>query len=319
LYKTERELSYYRHKPSPGAASLLNTYRQEIQQELQRYRPQPCYLNRPWFHISLKGAAWKGGRNFGDDLNLDLAASVLGIERSEVYFTTNRTFSGKIVAIGSVLTQAMSNDIVLGTGLSFASKDALPESPLWSKELPNVTIISVRGPDTRSKVLERAYTDCPEAYGDLGVTASLLIWPQLKPSEKPSKAVCIVPHATDATLKKEAAATSYHVLSISPSTPLILVKQLMECEIVISSSLHALMIADAFGIAVRWYNGPDSNAPEKYMDYFRGIGALDVSHASTLQQAVDMGPMTPSLTLNVMKSVTLQLIRTFPFDQVCKK
>lgn len=306
----------------PTHESLLATYRKEIQAELLKFRgPQPCQLNRPWFHIRLNGSAWKGGRNFGDDLNIDLASALVGgASRSDIPVSTNRYQSGKIVAIGSVLTQVMPGDIVLGTGLAFASKDAVPSSPLWSQQLPNATIISVRGPDTRAAILKQGGS-CPEVYGDLGVTASLLIWPDLTPADTPSHAVCVIPHATDATLKKEAAvSSSVHVLSISPPTPLVLAKQLMDCGFVISSSLHVLMIADAFGIPTRWYNGPDSNAPAKYLDYFNGIGVVDVTYATTLQQAIDMGrPMAPALTLDIMKSVTLQLIRTFPFDIVCKK
>ena len=292
----------------------IQNYREEISQDLKRLRPQPCYLNRPWFHIK-----WgKTGLNFGDDLNLDLAAALLQIPREKVFSTTNRYLQNKIMGIGSVATQTMPGDIVLGTGLSFASKDAQPASPLWSVQLPNATILSVRGPDTRNAILARGI-HCPEIYGDLGVTASLLIWPDLNPSENPSKKVCIVPHGTDTTLKKAAKASGYDVLSITPTVPLILAKQLMDCEFIITSSLHVQMIASAFQIGVRWYNGPDSNSPAKYLDYYRGIGATsDITFATSMAHALELGPMKPALTLDTMRSVTLVLLRQFPFDQVCK-
>lgn len=291
----------------------MDQYRKEIAQELWRVRgPKPCLQKRPFYLMK-----WGPGFNFGDDLNIDLAAVLLGVDRNSVRTTTNAAQTNKVVAIGSVLTQAASGDIVLGTGLSFGSKNAQPESPFWKESLAKATIISVRGPDSRAKVLERGIP-CPDVFGDLGVTTSLLVWPDLKPASPSANQVCVIPHITDKTLQKEAKESPYTVLSIAPTLPRKLATEMMECGLIVSSSLHAIMIADTYQLKVRWYNGPDSNAKAKYLDYFRGIGAVDTSSASTLNEAIAMGPMKPALTLEKMRNVTLQLIHSFPFDQVCE-
>jgi pyruvyltransferase len=299
----------------------LALYRQTVKAEMMRVRMgKPCMLNRPWYHIRL-GSQWEGGRNYGDDLNLDLAAALLGIQRNQVKTTTDRTLAGKIMGIGSVLTHTCIGDIVLGTGLSFASKDARPESQVWKNLNDTLTkILSVRGSDTRMRIMEQN-VDCPAEYGDLGVTASLLIWPDLYPSSTPPHDVCVVPHATDSTLKKEAAEhrPMVQVLSISPAKPVDLTKSMMDCKLIISSSLHVLMIADAYGIPTRWYHGPDSNQVDKYNDYYRGVGTDRSSdYATTLVDAINMGPMEPALSLEKMLNVTMRLLQFFPFDIVCE-
>jgi len=291
----------------------IQNYRVEISQELKRIRPRPCYLNRPWCHTN-----WgTTGRNFEDDLNLDLASALLQIKRKDVSTTTNRYLPNKIMGIGSVATQIMQGDIDLGTGLKASSKDTRPESPTW-KQIPKATILSVRGPDTRDAIMAHGI-DCPEVYGDLGVTTSLLIWPDLNPSENPSKRVCIVPHGTDTTLKKAAKASGYDVFSITPTVPLILAKQLMDCEFIITSSLYVQIIASAFQIGVRWYSGPDSEPPGQFLDYYRRISRNpDATVATSVAHALELGPMEPALTLDTMRNVTLKLLEQFPFDQVCK-
>ena len=161
---------------------------------------------------------------------------------------------------------------------------------------------------------------CTSVYGDLGMTASLLIWPHLFRSASPEHPVCIVPHATDATLKREAkeAGNKVKVFSISPDVPETLTKELLNCEYVISSSLHVLMIAETFGVPVRWYNGPDSNKPEKYVDYFHGIGVFyPPESVDSLQDALRRGPSEPSFSLETMFNVTMNLIRSFPYEDVC--
>uniref|UniRef100_A0A7S1VKR5 Polysaccharide pyruvyl transferase domain-containing protein n=1 Tax=Grammatophora oceanica TaxID=210454 RepID=A0A7S1VKR5_9STRA len=218
----------------------------------------------------------------------------------------------------------MPGDIVLGTGLSFASKDAAPGAPLWGRLNDTRTrLLSVRGPQTLSQIQKHTgRKDIRPQYGDLGLTASLLIWPDLLPSSNPKHAVCVVPHATDTILKKEAAShkdPSVTVFSISPSEPKVLALALMDCQFVVSSSLHVLMTAETFGIPARWYNGPDSNAVEKYLDYYEGIGANRTNaSARTLNDAIQMVPMASPVSLDTMLDVTTRLIQMFPFEELCQ-
>ena len=293
----------------------LATYRSQVQKLLERKRVENCVMKVPWYHIKL-GGRWTGGHNFGDDMNLDLASAVLKIRREEVWSTTRRSFDGKVLAIGSTLTHSMPNDMVFGTGLAVSSPDAAPESRLW-KRLTHTRIYSLRGPIS-ARAIARFGLSSPKSYGDLGITASILIWPDLQYRKEATHDVCVIPHATDETLKLESYERNLTVFSISPEFPKYLTERMLTCSRVISSSLHALMIAQAYNIPAFWYSGPDSPKIDKFLDYFLGVGIVGVTRYSSLEEALHLkSERVPVLDPAVMFNIAKQFINTFPFDKVC--
>ena len=287
-----------------------------VRRFLHKRQSQQCEMSKPWYHIGL-GRRWRNGKNFGDDLNVDLASAILGLSRENVVTTTNRFVKGKILAIGSVLTHVEEGDLIFGTGLSFFSRDAAHGARTW-ENLNKSTIYSLRGPDSFKRAALEGIKP-PWKFGDLGITASLLIWPNLH-YVSPSVDVCVVPHATDTKLRQEAEHfEGVIILDISPDLPVTLMRQLLKCRRVFSSSLHVLMVALAFDIPCVWMNGPDSNHPAKYLDFFHGMyDDANFTSYSTLEDAMEGKEFIPAINLQKMLDVTLTFISHFPFDKVCK-
>lgn len=297
-------------------ANELTRYRKLIKQALEFRRPAQCDMKMPWYKISLAKKNWRNGNNFGDDLNVDLASSLLNIPRERVYTTSDRSVKGKVVAIGSVLTHVQEGDLVFGTGLSFFSPDAVQNAPVW-KRLKHSSIYSLRGLTSRLRASAEG-VECRNSFGDLGLAAGLLIWPELQYAN-PDVETCVVPHTTDFKLKKEAITLqpAVRVLDISPSQPIQLMTELLRCKRVISSSLHAIMAAQAFNISSVWYNGIDSNKPEKYWDYFSALHLTEeVVSYQTLREAL-RGKSLPQVWLSQIFDITLRFVLEFPFDEIC--
>ena len=166
-------------------------------------------------------------------------------------------------SILGVIPHNASQDIICGSGFI---KEDMPVQP--PKQ-----ILSVRGPLTRKKYLD-AGIDCPERYGDLGLLLRYIIPPST--SCKKYK-VGFIPHYIDKTLPivQQAKDKGWKIIDIlQANTPNKFVEELHECEIILSSSLHGIILADSYGIPA--YHTILSNnvlgGEFKFRDYYASVG-----------------------------------------------
>ncbi len=206
------------------------------------------------------------------------------------------TAQARLVAGGSVLKLAKNFDTVWGAGVRDADcfKNYLPR---W------VDIRAVRGPLTRDCLRRAGKFDCPDTLGD----PSLLL-PQLFPEwkKKTQKGkVGVVPHFRNRSQFQNLPA---HMVLIDPTQrPEIVVPAILDCEFIISSSLHGIIIAEVFGIPARWFPGQSGEPEFKYLDYY--FSTLRTPRAaSSLSEAEDWGG-EPAFQFN-----TEPLLKSFPRD-----
>jgi len=62
-----------------------------------------------------------------------------------------------------------------------------------------------------------------------------------------------------------------------------MVKNITQCRVVSSSSLHGLILADAYGIPARWIRGTSNIIAFKYLDYGESFGIRHQGHPKTNQ------------------------------------
>lgn len=164
--------------------------------------------------------------NFGDVLTRDLL-SYFNIDFNH----TNVHEHGDLFVIGSIARLAPFGAKVVGSGI-IRKNENLNSTVRWK---------SVRGPLTRKRVIECG-GECPEIYGD----PALLLPMICKPEEKKYK-IGLVPHYQDykraANLQEK-----YHLINVINKNPLEVAKEITKCEKIISSSLHGIICAHAFGI-----------------------------------------------------------------------
>ncbi len=209
-------------------------------------------LQLPFLAAGRARAYWFSARpNFGDHLSADVLHWVTG---SRPIWVT-RHFRGKVLAIGSVLRMAAPKDIVWGSG-------AIEDAPLLPP--PRVSFLAVRGPLTRARVA----ADIPEVYGD---PALLIPHFHNTPIEK-RYAIGIVPHYVD---QAAVAMNDPSVAVIDVRHPWRdVVDRIRACEAIVSSSLHGLIVAEAYGIPASWVRITDGvkGGGFKFNDYYLGTG-----------------------------------------------
>lgn len=203
--------------------------------------------------------------NFGDDINIPLLRSISGrkiVLWRNCFFNENKK---NIIAIGSILEfNANMHSYVWGSGAMFGNKE-LREKPF--------KVCAVRGKLSRQYLLNQGI-DCPEVYGD---PALLLPYIYKCNSVKKFK-YGIVPHILDYDLP--------HVVKFREEHPEVLfirlngyknwqdvIDKINSCEFILSSSLHGLIVSDAYGVpnARVLFSNLIEGGDFKYKDYYSGV------------------------------------------------
>lgn len=185
--------------------------------------------------------------NFGDMISKPIL-EYLGIKTEPV----NRHEQGKILAVGSILTNMRRNDIVWGAGLIRGKPRVAP---------PGVKFLAIRGQLSR-KLISNAVI--PEIYGD----PSLLLPLFYKPKAEKKYKIGLIPHYVD---KNIAEVGDKHFIDIQGDWQTV-IEEINSCERIISSSLHGMIVAEAYGIPACWvrYSNKIKGGNFKFHDYLLG-------------------------------------------------
>lgn len=200
--------------------------------------------------------------NWGDALNHYIFHKITGRSVKRV----NPLFGKHYLGIGSILSAANSRSIVLGAGyISESSK---------VKESPS-RIISVRGPKTRDLLLKQGIS-CPNVFGDCALAMPMVYFPKKNIKHK----IGFIPHFKDAknsVAKVFCSIDSVKYIDIMQSTESF-INEILECEFIVSSSLHGLIAADAYGIPNVWVKISDNILGDdfKFHDYYESVNHFDV-------------------------------------------
>lgn len=216
-------------------------------------------INRPYIP-----AFWYSSNNFGDAINHYLIKKISN--RTPILVDRNDPCE-KIMAIGSILNNDVSNCIVWGAGLAF-STDRVP---------PKKQILAVRGKLT-GDILKAQGTEFNQVYGD-----PCLLLPRIYNIDVPKKwKLGIMPHYVDTKLvydrlgmnDAELAVHGIKILDIMSDVEDV-VKQVKSCEKVLSSTLHGLIVSDAYGVPSEWVKFSDNVGGNdfKYLDYYSSLNS----------------------------------------------
>lgn len=208
--------------------------------------------------------------NFGDALSPIIVREVTG--RDVVYASI---FRCEMIAIGSVLdtcfrwraVRALLGDRgpvkVWGSGFIKAGGARKPDG---------LVVTAVRGPMTRDRLGLPA--DTP--LGDPG----LLVRDLVTKNVRPRHAWGIIPHMADIgdpRIRELVDGSRHATLIRLDDDPLTTLKAIADCERIVSTSLHALIAADALGIPNWRLKVGDRliGGDWKFQDYYDSIGRVD--------------------------------------------
>ena len=205
-------------------------------------------------------------RNFGDELSFYLLQELTGKSIVSYYNIFHKIKAQDILFIGSLVEGFTTpNSVIWGSGAISGDK------PLKNKP---AKVCAVRGKLTRQYLLDQG-VECPEVYGDPALLLPLVYKPNVKKKYK----IGLIPHVID--LQNP---LFLRLLDLDDNIKLIsfcdygdwysVIDQINECECVISSSLHGLIISDAYKVPNLWVRVSDGiiGGNFKYHDYFSGVG-----------------------------------------------
>ena len=199
-------------------------------------------------------ATWCISNNFGDKLTWWMIKQITGEAPAWVTYDDPRPH---YMGAGSILNLASPSTVVWGSGLASGSdivnKDA--------------RILALRGPLSGS-VARAAGAIVPEVYGD-----PAMLLPRLMPHHGcPTDDLGIICHYIDrADAPKIAGARYIDVFADIED----IATDICCCRHIISSSLHGLIAADAYGIPTAWAKGtPLPGDDTKFYDHMEAVHAV---------------------------------------------
>ena len=219
--------------------------------------------------------------NFGDLLNELLLKQLFQLTVRQENYTTAR-----LIGCGSILDRLLDNSIlnnpddidrralalreeeihVWGSGLMFHY------SPEDQKALRPMAFHAVRGELTRKDMSEILGTEVDCVLGDPGLLTSVVM-----PEEDKKWDYGIVPHFFDAEDPVIIRMKNHYPNSLVINVrerPETVVRQISQCRKILSTSLHGLIVADAYRIPNCWCVASDKIQGDgyKYHDYFSAFG-----------------------------------------------
>jgi len=163
------------------------------------------------------------------------------------------------VTIGSILAHVNKKCIVWGSGIINEDQIVKPAK-----------FLAVRGPETRRVLMSQGY-DVPEIYGD----PALLLPNYYHPKIEKKYALGIVPHYVDYNIVKEMYGNNKDILVIDLMTNDVeaTTDLFLQCERIVSSSLHGIIVSHAYQIPALWVKFSDNLFGDdiKFKDYFRSV------------------------------------------------
>jgi pyruvyltransferase len=269
------------------------------------------FLRRLKYSSQGNAVYWSHGetRNWGDDINPWLYLKITG---NEAIYCPHRDVPRLFMA-GSILDQAGANDSSWGTGF-------ISESPIENRI--NLTkAYATRGPLT-AQILERSGVSVNHVYGDPGVIAARCIMSEIGSVEKHNR-IGIVPHYVDVEAAHCLALEMKVDVQIVPiSLPIKkFVAELLKCRLVLSSSLHGLVVAESLGIPSAWFCISDKviGGSFKFQDYVIGTDRQKsdlIKHNPQFLCLINSPRQINTLPLFNSREVANRLLSAFPRKKI---
>jgi pyruvyltransferase len=195
--------------------------------------------------------------NFGDALTPWLIRQLAG---RPAHFTPLSDPRPRYLVCGSVVAMADARCTVWGAGI-MTTRDVIDAA---------ATFLAVRGPLTRARALACG-ASCPEVLGDPG-----LLLATLRPAARALRGgVGIAPHFSDRPHLVDHWSRSAEVRIIDLQQPVgVVADAIADCELVVTSSLHAMVACHSYGVPVVWgrFRPLPSGDSSKFADYLLGVG-----------------------------------------------
>ncbi len=182
----------------------------------------------------------KGRENIGDSIVPWLTEKMSG--KAFPYSNPREASGPHLFSIGSILQYADRDSVIWGSGL--ISSKSRPHS------MP-ARILAVRGPLTRDRLVELGATNTG-FYGDPAILVPKFISVQRQPERFK---IGLIPHYVDKQYIEECAiwkSSSRLICDVETADIQKFINEVTSCDVVVSSSLHGIILSEAFGVPAIW-------------------------------------------------------------------
>lgn len=255
----------------------------------------------------------KPAENYGDLLSPFIVEHLSGREALFYDAPNRKKFWQRkkyLMAIGSIMSYTQPKAIVWGSGI--ISK---------GDNFSTANFRAVRGPLSRKRILELGY-DCLEVYGD----PALLLPTIFNPEVEKTYAYGVIPHYVD----YEQAEAQYGndedtlVINLINNDHKAVTRQILSCKQIVSSSLHGVIVAQAYGIPAVWVRFSDKLSGDnvKFEDYFQSVGVASytgpyITEGSTVAKFPELfNAYSHSADPKLLAKCQQDLIDAFPFSKL---
>ncbi|WP_218219755.1 polysaccharide pyruvyl transferase family protein [Nesterenkonia sp. Act20] len=251
---------------SSSALSVLQQWARRIQTKVATAerveRGDPSDQEPP-----LHGFWWDRKANFGDAVGPWLAAVLSSREVVNVRPTKDNPVpsQGRAIAlVGSIIHMINRPEMdIWGAGLM---RPLSAKSPL--RRLTGIRVHAVRGHLTRNDLREKLGWEVPEVLGDPALLLARHYTP--RPSAHAEPKIAFVPHMSHRPHFKRVDPGTFDIIDVRDDLTLV-VDGIANARVCVSTSLHGLIVAQAYGVPWVWLNITDAElggGDFKFNDFF---------------------------------------------------
>mgnify|MGYP005761826631 FL=1 len=262
------------------------------------YRPvQKNRVNLFWTG-TYKGEITKH-ENLGDYLSLVVVEYMLKRRGLALNVQIDRT--EYLYAIGSIIGFGLQDATIWGSGL-------LRKENAFRLVRSKLDIRAVRGPLTK-EYLNKMGFNCPEIYGDPAVLMPIIY----SCNAKKRYSCSIVLHHSSGLREHidELKDMGLHYIEIKTTNYKHFIDEIAQSDMVISSALHGIILAEAYGVPTVYLKDTEINQDFKFDDYYSGTGRVQYEYAQTIDEAIKIKPVN---NLPKLENMCSALMETFPYD-----
>lgn len=262
-------------------------------------------INLHWFprskwilngHLAYRMKSEK--ENLGDWLALPIYDYMLKRYNLDKHKKVSKT--KHLYTIGSLIMMGQQNATIWGSGIL----NSEPDGTIWDRNrYRTLDPRCVRGPETLRRLKENGIDVSNCKMGDPGVLMPLVY----KPKEYETKREYSV--LIHKNLKREGEKFENEIEILTDDWKKT-IDEIYNSKLIISSTLHGIILAEAYGIPAIMLDKIERNDKFKYNDYYFSTGRYDYPVCSSIEEALKMPiPKVPDLS-----QLQQNLLDSFPVD-----
>ncbi|MDO5482477.1 MAG: polysaccharide pyruvyl transferase family protein [Bacteroidaceae bacterium] len=165
-------------------------------------------------------------------------------------------FQKSILAVGSILSYGNSLSKIWGSGF-------MNETDLFY----GGSVCAVRGKLSAEKIMKMGGHSCG-VCGDPALLLPILYTPNVVNEYK----IGIIPHWKEYDYFYKSYGSRYHIIDLRTTDVEFVIREILSCKKILSTSLHGIIVSHAYGIPALWIKHSSINTDGfKFRDYFSAV------------------------------------------------